>query len=81
MRPRAAAIHARYFRSVIAFPDGAIVHHASCTTHRCQICTCGLLHDLQAVDNPAALYPFYWQEKAVGDQLLETWDQRDQGHG
>lgn len=50
----------RYFRKVIAHPDGAIVHHADCHIYSCiGICTCGLHHDLMPLDEDTVikLYP------------------------
>ena len=39
--------HQRYFRKVVAYPEGAIVHHGDCSFFNIDICTCGLLHDLR----------------------------------
>jgi hypothetical protein len=42
----------RYFRPVIAYPNGHLTHHGNCETHRAMDiyryapCTCGFLHDL-----------------------------------
>lgn len=52
MHPRITALVARYWRSVHARPEGAIVHHADCGVYGMETggqCTCGLIHDLQLV--------------------------------
>ena len=62
----------RYFRNVIAFPDGTLTHHSDCDTHRafpaiycCAPCNCGLLHDLcWLVPNiMVKIYPGYWDDE------------------
>lgn len=56
----------RYFRQVIAHPDGAVVHHGDCEIYCCGICTCGLLHDLQIVyetELMKELYPKFWEDR------------------
>jgi hypothetical protein len=65
-------LYRRYFRKVIAFPDGTLTHHGDCATHRafgvvycCAPCTCGLLHDLRwlAGSLTAKIYPNYWDDE------------------
>ena len=65
----------RYFRPVIAFPDGHLCHHASCSIHRSidiygtAACTCGFLHDLRVVKDTIRdkLHPTYWDESRLED--------------
>ena len=60
----------RYFRPVIAYPDGYLTHHGDCDIHRSLMiygtapCTCGFLHDLQALPGSIAdkLYPERWHD-------------------
>jgi hypothetical protein len=54
----------RYFRSVIAHPDGIICHHGDCDIYRSRQphCSCGLLHDLSYFDQVDELYPKYWKD-------------------
>lgn len=64
-RVRLEAIRDRYFRPVIAFPEGNLCHHGDCETHRAMEiykyapCTCGLLHDLKIIDGSIVkkIYP------------------------
>ena len=56
-------IKERYFRKVIAHPEGAIVHHGDCMIYGLKgVCTRGLLHDLAPLSNPEAVYPQYWSD-------------------
>ena len=68
----------RYFRQVIAHPDGAIVHHGDCEIYaidqdgRRLGCNCGLHHDLQhfSEEEIHEHYPAYYDELArVGLKL------------
>lgn len=53
----------RYFRSVIAYPEGAVVHYADCGIYSMNICTCGLLKDLVIdTENVESIYPKFWSE-------------------
>ena len=74
----------RYFRPVIARPEGLVVHHGDCETHRaidiyCYApCTCGLLHDLKPLDGKLAekLNPNYFedykrQENPHGEEITQ----------
>ena len=61
--PSKRAIHSRYFRKVIAYPEGAIVHHGDCWVFSTGVCTCGLLHDLLVIPKPERLYPRYLKEQ------------------
>lgn len=74
------AIKNRYFRPVIAYPDGYLTHHGDCEIHRAKEmyvfapCTCGLLHDLRWLEWTLAekIYPKF------GDELMKsdmTWEQ------
>ena len=56
----------RYFRRVIAHPQGAIVHHGDCFIYsETHLCTCGLHHDLIILpDNIIEeIYPEFWHER------------------
>jgi hypothetical protein len=62
----------RYFRKVIAHPDGAIVHFGDCWWYACQICNCGLHSDLIWIQEEAEeLYPKFWEENAISDARRE----------
>ena len=60
----------RYFRSVIAFPEGHLTHHGDCSIHRAidvygtAACTCGFLHDLRIMPESITtkLYPKMYEE-------------------
>ena len=53
-RVKELKIHYRYFRKVTAYPEGAIVHHGDCDFYSSsQVCTCGLLKDLNALGKSA----------------------------
>ena len=41
----------RYFRDVMAFPEGAVVHDGDCRVFSYGVCTCGLLHTLLPMHN------------------------------
>lgn len=79
MSDRVQEIKDRYFRSVIAHPEGAIVHFGDCWWYCCQICNCGLHSDLAylGLNDGAAmeLYPKFLDEQAIShlrrEQLLE----------
>lgn len=49
----------RYFRKVIARPEGGVEHYGDCDIHALSgICTCGLLKDLEPLGEEAlAIYP------------------------
>lgn len=64
-------IKSRFFRKVMAYPEGAIVHHAYCEIFRVDICTCGLLHDLLSNDNIEKLYPEYYKERNKQEYITE----------
>lgn len=55
----------RYFRKVIAYPKGAIVHYGDCSIYSIQICNCGLLADLNWLPDGLAvqLYPNFWKDR------------------
>ena len=57
-----------WYRSVIAFPDGALVHDGDCRIYdsSLHLCTCGLLHALTRIDDVAMeVYP-----KFEGEMVL-----------
>lgn len=62
-----AALKERYFRKVIAYPEGAIVHFGDCWYYACQICSCGLHADLEWLPDDAAekLYPKFMDEHII----------------
>jgi len=55
-------IRLRYFRPVIANPEGAVVHYGDCLIYECKICSCGLLSDLSVLSEPNAIYPRFSEE-------------------
>jgi len=65
-----AGINQRYFRKTQAHPDGSVVHHGDCDFFSIWICTCGLLHDLVALNEEITekLYPSFWKEQGLYDQ-------------
>lgn len=69
----------RYFRPVIAHPEGAVVHHGDCNIFELGICTCGLLHDLQfyAGCGVEEMYPEYGAEVHRQEQALEILRNKD----
>jgi len=52
----------RYFRKVIAYPEGAVVHHGDCSIFPSEICDCGLLRTLMPIENSEKWYPKCWDE-------------------
>jgi hypothetical protein len=67
-------IRKRYFRKVIAYPKGAVVHHGDCMVYSIHICTCGLLADLgwstvPGKIEPEKIYPDYYKEKAIQSRI------------
>lgn len=70
-----ARIEARYKRSVISAPGGAVVHFADCCVYRIDFCTCGLLHDLTYLgEDVSELYPKYCSEVAKQEETLHRMD-------
>lgn len=66
-------IKRRYFREVIAHPEGAVTHHGDCHIYRIQICTCGLLHDLMVMPSVAEdLFSDYPEQLVRHDQAIEA---------
>ncbi len=72
MRDIAAAIRGRYFRSVIACPEGGIFHDGDCHVFGRKVCTCGLLHMLLRADDREALYPKYYEEYGKQNEVLDA---------
>jgi len=72
---RLEQIRDRYFRPVIAFPDGHLCHHGDCSIHRAidiygtAACTCGFLHDLRILNESlkSKLHPNFYQELCLED--------------
>jgi hypothetical protein len=75
---RLQAVRDRYFRPVIAFPEGHLCHHGDCDTHRAMEiykyapCTCGLLHDLKMVESSIVnkIYPKYNEDYGRQDAMV-----------
>ena len=71
-------IRDRYFRPVIAHPDGHLNHHGDCETHRAMDvynyapCTCGLLHDLKPLPGHLVqkLFPAFHEHLARQDAMV-----------
>ncbi len=63
----------RYFRKVIAHPEGAIVHYGDCHIYGNYVCHCGLHADLQWIDYEEAikLYPKYEEECLLSEIRLD----------
>jgi len=74
-KTRLLRIKDRYFRPVIAFPEGHLCHHGDCSIHRAidiygtAACTCGFLHDLRMVTESIKLklHPQYYDEMILED--------------
>ena len=69
-------IRARYFRTVIAHPEGAVVHHGDCNVWCHKICTCGLLHDLLPVRNAQEIYGRFDEEYNAQSLALDRLSQK-----
>ena len=66
------AIYDRYFRKVIKFPDGAVVHHGDCYWYSHKLCTCGLLHDLASLsEGIEGIYPNFGEEWNQQESVLD----------
>ncbi len=65
-------IEARYKRKVVAYPKGAIVHHGDCYIFSVGICTCGLIHDLMAMENASMIYAGYLDDRVKHDRNLRA---------
>lgn len=69
-KARLNRIKDRYFRPVIAYPEGHLTHHGDCSIHRAidvygtAACTCGFLHDLRILPESLTtkLYPKMYEE-------------------
>lgn len=67
----------RYFRKVMAHPEGAVVHDGDCSIWRSlKVCTCGLIHDLMWIDFKTAeeIYPKFGDERVnldAADHLFQ----------
>jgi hypothetical protein len=68
----------RYFRPVIAYPNGHLTHHGNCEIHRAMdiyryaFCSCGFLHDLDFIPESLALklWPTFYNEIAKQDAAV-----------
>jgi hypothetical protein len=56
--PKLPKILHHWYRSVSAFPDGALVHDGDCKIYDTflHLCTCGLLHALNRIDDAKEFY-------------------------
>lgn len=73
-RVKEIKIHYRYFRKVVAYPKGAVVHHGDCDFYSsAQICTCGLLKDLSILGAKTAskLYEKFEEDIYFHEQSLK----------
>jgi hypothetical protein len=78
MRSRLEQLRDRYFRPVIAHPEGHLVHMGDCETHRAMEvykyapCTCGLLHDLRYIDHTLAkkILPSMDEDESRQDAMI-----------
>ena len=51
-----------YFRKVMAYPEGAVVHYGDCMSFNSGICDCGLLRTLSSMEDPDKWYPNFSNE-------------------
>lgn len=71
---RLEKIKERYFRPVMAYPEGHLTHHGDCSVHRSKEiygtapCNCGFLHDLNPLPESLVekLYEKYYDDFARG---------------
>jgi len=61
----------RYFRQVMAFPEGAVVHDGDCKHFSFGICTCGLLHQLMLMTERMKYYSKFYDDLCEQDHVLE----------
>lgn len=61
----------RYFRKVMAHPNGAVVHDGDCHIFSSHVCTCGLLHALLPLENNEEIYPKFYEEWGQQESILE----------
>ncbi len=61
----------RYFRRVIAHPNGALVHNGDCRFSDVCICTCGLLDALRIRSEPRALFPQFEAHEMFQSNAIE----------
>ena len=54
----------RYFREVIAHPEGAVVHYGDCNIYSNKVCDCGLLRVLVYLGDPTEWYENFHEEWA-----------------
>jgi len=67
-------INNRYFRKVMAHPDGAIVHFGDCKFYSTSgVCTCGLIHDLMYLgrDIAKSIYEKYDEDLYFHERNLD----------
>lgn len=76
-----------WYRSVSAFPDGALVHDGDCGIYDMflHLCTCGLIHALIRIDDAKEFYPNFEIEVNLHDtscNIVKTKAQRaeDKAH-
>lgn len=59
-------IKERYFRKVMAYPEGKVVHHGDCSLFDAEmgVCDCGLHHDLMPMrsEDIHEIYPEFFTE-------------------
>lgn len=69
MEPLENRIVQRYFRKLIAYPEGAVVHHVDCDFFSVFMCSCGLLADLRtdAPEKASELFPAFAAQIVVHD--------------
>lgn len=68
---RIEKIKHRYFRKVMAHPEGTICHDGDCHFWGSWICTCGLLHALMRIEDAPAIYPDYIDEAVKQDYRMD----------
>jgi hypothetical protein len=71
MENRETALLQRYFRKVMAYPEGHVVHHGDCDFFNIKVCTCGLLHFL-VMCKPNLIekhYPLFYEEQRDYEEI------------
>jgi hypothetical protein len=63
-----------WYRSVSAFPDGALAHDGDCQLYdySVHICSCGLLHALRRIDEAVKHYPAVDMEIVLHDKACAS---------
>jgi len=66
-------VTAPWFRKVIAYPNGGVVHYGDCSIYSLsRVCDCGLIKTLQwyISHKPERIYPKFWEDYQMHSQGL-----------